>query len=67
MSRAGATCHGQINLLVPVAGVLIGAMFAGERPGLNALMALFIILGGLVVARLSPRTQPALVNESAKP
>ncbi|MEL6919682.1 MAG: DMT family transporter [Pseudomonadota bacterium] len=52
IDRQGASFFGQINLLVPVAGVLLGAVFLGERPGWNALAALVIIVAGVVVARL---------------
>ena len=64
IARQGASFFGQINLLVPVAGVLIGVVFAGERPGLNALIALIIIIAGMVVARLNPVTRPAPAKES---
>ncbi|MEL6435222.1 MAG: DMT family transporter [Pseudomonadota bacterium] len=52
IERQGASFFGQINLLVPVAGVLLGAVFLGERPGWNAMAALVIIVFGVVVARL---------------
>ncbi|MEO0544088.1 MAG: DMT family transporter [Pseudomonadota bacterium] len=52
IDRQGASFFGQINLLVPVAGVFLGALFLGERPGWNALAALVIIVSGVVVARL---------------
>ena len=54
IERQGASFFGQINLLVPVAGVVLGIVFLGERPGLNALAALVIIVSGVVVARLGP-------------
>ncbi|MEO1703249.1 MAG: DMT family transporter [Pseudomonadota bacterium] len=53
INRQGASFFGQINLLVPVAGVLLGTLFLGERPGWNALTALVIIVSGVVVARLN--------------
>ncbi len=54
IERQGASFFGQINLLVPMAGVVLGVIFLGERPGLNALVALVIIVSGVVVARLGP-------------
>lgn len=65
IERQGATFFGQINLLVPVAGVIIGVVIAGEQLGLNALAALFIIICGLIVARLRPRALPAPTKESS--
>ena len=46
-------------------GVLLGALFLGERPGWNALLALFIIVSGVVVARLRfPGLKPLKRKES---
>lgn len=61
IARQGASFFGQINLLVPVAGVLWGAVFLGERLSLNAFIALAIILSGVAVARmrLKPIFQPS--------
>ncbi|MEO1747421.1 MAG: DMT family transporter [Pseudomonadota bacterium] len=65
IDRQGASFFGQINLLVPVAGVLLGALFLGERPGWNALAALLIIVSGVVVARLKfPGLAPLKRKES---
>ncbi|MEM1376557.1 MAG: DMT family transporter [Pseudomonadota bacterium] len=63
VQRQGASFFGQINLLVPVAGVLLGAVFLGERPGWNALAALVIIVAGVVVARLQFGTSNPLKTE----
>lgn len=65
--RQGAGFFGQINLLVPVAGVLIGAVFAGERPGWNAMAALAIIVSGVIVARLDPAGRSDPIKERANP
>lgn len=54
--RQGATFFGQINLLVPIAGVLLAVVFLGERPGINAMIALVVIFGGLMAARIPSRT-----------
>jgi drug/metabolite transporter (DMT)-like permease len=59
IKRQGASFFGQINLLVPVAGVLLAVILLGEQPGLHALVALAIIFSGIMVARLrTTRTQP---------
>ncbi|WP_306117764.1 MULTISPECIES: DMT family transporter [unclassified Roseitalea] len=52
IERQGASFFGQINLLVPVAGFIIGVGLAGERPGFGAVLALGCIVAGLVVARI---------------
>lgn len=55
IARQGASFFSQINLLVPVAGVLWGAIILDERLSLNAFFALAIILSGVAVARLHPK------------
>lgn len=55
ISRAGATFFSQINFLVPVFGVAWGAIFLAERPGVNALVSLGLILSGIFIARLAQR------------
>lgn len=55
IARQGASFFGQINLLVPVAGVLWGAIFLAERLSLNAFIALAVILSGVAVARMHPK------------
>ena len=67
IARRGASFFGQINFLVPLAGVLVGFLFAGERPGWNALAALVIIVSGVIVARLDPAGRSAPIKESANP
>lgn len=51
LDRQGASFFGQINLLVPIFGVLWGTLFLSERPGLNHLLALVLILGGVAISR----------------
>ncbi len=63
IARQGASFFGQINLLVPVAGVLWGAIFLGERLELNAFIALAVILSGVAVARMHPKTKLKSVEE----
>lgn len=64
IERQGATFFGQINLLVPVAGVLLGVIFLGERPGWNALVALAIIFSGVAVARMRGPRQKNPIGET---
>jgi drug/metabolite transporter (DMT)-like permease len=52
--RQGASYFSQINFLVPLFGVLWGALILGERPSANAYGALVLILAGLAVARRQP-------------
>jgi drug/metabolite transporter (DMT)-like permease len=65
IARQGASFFGQINLLVPVAGVLWGAIILGERLSLNAFLALAIILSGVAVARMHPKPKLNSVGEKA--
>jgi drug/metabolite transporter (DMT)-like permease len=51
IGRLGASFFSQINFLVPVFGVLWGALLLAERPSINALAALAIILLGIAIAR----------------
>ncbi len=67
IERQGASFFGQINLIVPVAGVLVGVAIAGERLEPTAFIALAIIVSGLAIARLRTGAPTPLVNESPKP
>ncbi|MFN0264249.1 DMT family transporter [Tepidamorphus sp. 3E244] len=58
ITSAGATFFSQINFLVPVFGVVWGATFLGERPGINAILALSLILAGIALARRGQRRPP---------
>ena len=49
--RLGVTFFSQINFIVPVFGVLWGALLLGETPPVNALLALVCILMGIAVTR----------------
>ena len=62
--RQGASFFGQINLLVPVAGVLLGVVFLGERPGLNALVALAVIFSGILAARMNSKSNQSIPQGS---
>lgn len=59
----GATFFSQINYMVPVFGVLWGAWLLSERPGLNAYIAMGLILIGLAAVRMGtqkPTIRPTL-------
>jgi len=64
IARQGASFFGQINLLVPMAGVLWGAVILGERLSANAFIALAIIIAGVAVARMRTRSRSLPVEEN---
>lgn len=49
--RQGASFFSQINFLVPMFGVLFGALILAERPSASAFAALALILLGVAIAR----------------
>jgi len=51
IQKLGATFFSQLNFMVPLFGVMLGATFLGETLGLNAFAALAIILVGVGLAR----------------
>lgn len=51
IKRRGATFFSQINLLVPLFGVLWAFLIFSEQPSINATFALVLILSGIVIAR----------------
>lgn len=53
--RQGASFFSQLNFVVPLFGVMYGAMLLGERPSANAYAALAVILAGIAIARGAPR------------
>jgi drug/metabolite transporter (DMT)-like permease len=57
--RAGAGFASLNNFLVPLFGILWGALLLSERPRPSALVGLTLILGGLAAVRLWPRRDPA--------
>ncbi|HXF53554.1 MAG TPA: DMT family transporter [Hyphomicrobiaceae bacterium] len=51
VARQGASFFSQINFLIPLFGVMWGALVLAERPSPNAVVALALILAGVAVAR----------------
>lgn len=49
VSSLGATVFSQVNYLIPVLGVVWGVALLGERPGLEAVTALTLILVGVAL------------------
>ena len=56
--RAGAGFSSLNNFLVPLFGVMWGALLLGERPSPRAFAGLLLIFGGLAAVRLWPGRQP---------
>ena len=56
VERQGAGFLSQINFLVPVFGVLWAIVFINEMLPPDALKALLIILAGVAIARIKPKT-----------
>ena len=56
--RAGAGFSSLNNFLVPLFGVLWGALLLGERPSPRAFAGLLLIFGGLAAVRLWPGRRP---------
>lgn len=52
---AGPTFAGFTNYLVPVIGVALGIVFLGEPLSWNAVAALFLIIGGIVIGQIGGR------------
>jgi len=53
VARQGASFLSQINLLVPVFGVLWGYLFLSEQLSGNAILAMILILAGVAIARVN--------------
>ena len=51
ISRQGASFFSQINFLVPISGILWGAIVLAEKPSINAWIALGLILLGIAITR----------------
>lgn len=55
IASAGPTFFSLVNYPVPVIAVLTGALVYSERPGLQVLLALGLILAGIALAQLGAR------------
>jgi len=53
ISRQGASFLSQINFLLPIGGTAFGIIFLREHLPPDALLALLLILGGIMLARIS--------------
>jgi len=51
IARVGPSFLSQINYLIPVWAVLLGVLFLNEKIGVNAVVALIIILFGIAIAQ----------------
>ena len=51
IARVGPSFLSQINYLIPVWAVIIGVLLLNEKIGLNAIVALIIILAGIAIAQ----------------
>ncbi len=51
IKRQGANFFAQVNFIVPFVGVILGAVFLNEQIGLNAAIALGLIVTGIAVTR----------------
>jgi len=70
IGRAGASFFSQLNLLVPIAGVMWAALLFSEIPGPNALAALGLIILGILIAKgglALGSPAPIVEKEVAKP
>jgi drug/metabolite transporter (DMT)-like permease len=52
---AGPSFTSFINYLIPVWALLMGVVFLGERPGLQAILALALILSGIGLSEVGNR------------
>lgn len=62
--EVGAVFMSQVAYLVPIFGVLWAWLFLGERPDPAAYLALFLILVGIYVSRLRPKSGKSAVSTS---
>jgi drug/metabolite transporter (DMT)-like permease len=56
IASAGPTFMSLINYCIPVVALLIGVALLGEEPGANAYSGLLLILVGIALSQLRPRT-----------
>jgi len=55
IGRAGPAFVSQLNYLIPLWAVLLGALMFGERPATTDYLAMVIILGGIALSQRLPR------------
>ncbi|AXV07867.1 Permease of the drug/metabolite transporter (DMT) superfamily [Euzebya pacifica] len=60
IERVGATNASMVTYIVPVVGLISGALVRGERFGANVLIGAVVLIGGVWLAQ---RTDPMLVPE----
>jgi drug/metabolite transporter (DMT)-like permease len=56
--RQGAAFTAQVNFLVPLFGVMWGALVLAERPSARSILGLVLILGGVFIARRGSGLRP---------
>ena len=59
VKRQGSAFTAQVNFLVPVFGVISGALLLGERPSARSIAGLALILAGVAIARRGAGLRPA--------
>jgi len=64
IKRRGASFFSQINFMIPVAGVLWGIILLSESLPARAWVALSIILAGVALARIQPKSR--LIHRATK-
>lgn len=64
--RQGPAFTAQVNFLVPVFGVVSGALILGERPAPRAIAGLALILAGVWIARRGSGLRPPAPDEIGK-
>ena len=63
IARQGASFMSQINFMVPVFGVLWSMVFLSEVLPPNAIIALILILAGVAIARIKPKSKAIYAKE----
>ena len=66
IQRQGSVFFSQVNLLVPITGVLLAFVFLGERPGLNAWAALVLIVAGVAISRRESAAAPSPAHDAVR-
>jgi len=58
MMTVGYTFFSMAGYLVPVFGVIFGALFLNESVEIQAVVALLLVLSGVGIAQMKPKSQP---------